>query len=132
MQEGNGQYLSILTNKPPLRSNNVYQMLIFEWILFVYYIYLFGSALHDENCQIRMLSYCLLFLLFDKLDLTYRYCELEDPLHLSPTINCIRYFSHLCILNLSALLVRIVIDNQNLHAFIVVMHFLVIMALFLN
>ena len=39
---------------------------------------------------------------------------------------------YLCICNLSLLLVRIVIDNQNVHAFLVVMHYLLIMALFLN
>ena len=74
MQSGESQYLSIFTNKPPLRSYNVYQMLIFEWILFLYYIYLFSSVLHSGHYQIRMLTYCLLFLLFDKLDLTYKYC----------------------------------------------------------
>lgn len=47
-------------------------------------------------------------------------------------VGCIRYLVYLCICNLSLLLVRIVIDNQNVHAFVVVMHYLLIMALFLN
>ena len=74
-QEGSSsQYLSILTNKSPLRSNNVFQMLVFEWLLFAYYLYLFCSVLQSGHYQTRVLLYCIFFLLFDKLDLSYRYC----------------------------------------------------------
>ena len=132
MQGADTQYLTIVTNKVPMRSTNVYQMLVFEWILFAYYLFMFASVLQTGEFQGRVLVYCLIFLLFDKLELSYKYLELEDPLHLSPTINGIRFLSYLCIFNLCALLVRIVASNQNLHAFIIIMHFLLIMALFIN
>jgi hypothetical protein len=48
-------------------------MLLFEWALFLYYLYLFGSVAWGGYYQSRMLAYCLLFLLFDKLDLSYKY-----------------------------------------------------------
>ena len=121
-----------MSHRPALKSTNVLQMVVFEWTLLAYELYLFGSVIYTNHYQPRMLAYCVFFLLFDKLDLAYRYFELEDPLHLSAIINCIRYMVYLCICNLSLLLVRIVIDNQNVHAFIVVMHYLLIMALFLN
>ena len=84
-------------------------MLIFEWILLAYYLYMFSSVLFWEHYHTRMLLYCICFLLFDKLDLTYKYLELEDPLHLSTIINCVRYLSYLCIFNLAFLLVRLLI-----------------------
>lgn len=73
MQGTEGQYLTITTHKPALRSSNVFQMLVFEWIQFIYYLYMFSSVLYTEHFQPRMLIYCLLFLLFDKLELTYKY-----------------------------------------------------------
>jgi hypothetical protein len=47
-------------------------------------------------------------------------------------VNSVRYLSYLCVLDLSFLLVRVVIANQNLHAFLVSMHFIIIIALFIN
>jgi hypothetical protein len=66
--------LVILTNKPPLRSENVYHMLIFEWVLMAYYVYLFGSIINSGvQYQLRIIIYCIVFLLFEKLELTYKY-----------------------------------------------------------
>jgi hypothetical protein len=68
------QTLVIMTNKTPLRSDNIYHMLIFEWFLMVYYVYLFGSIINSGvQYQLRILIYCIIFLLFEKLDLTYKY-----------------------------------------------------------
>jgi hypothetical protein len=77
-------------------------------VLFAYYVYALGSGVRDEG-EIRMVLYCVVFLLFDKLELSYKYLELEDPLHLGATINCIRYLTYLCMLDISLLLVRIVL-----------------------
>lgn len=133
MQVPESPHLRIVTNKVPMRLSNVYQMLLVEWLLMAYYACMFSWVLFSNSeYQGRVLVYCLVFLLFDKLELTYKYLELEDPLHLSVSTNGVRYLSYLCVVNLLALLVRIVIDNQNLHAFIIAMHLLLIMALFLN
>ena len=68
------QYLSVMSHRPAMRSSNVLQMVAFEWILLAYEVYLFGSVVYTGRYQPRMLAYCLCFLLFDKLDLSYRYC----------------------------------------------------------
>lgn len=108
-------------------------MLVFEWVLFTYYAYLFFSATHSSGeYQMRIIIYCTIFILFDKLQLTSKYLQLEDPLHLSPITNCIRFLTYLCLFNLLAFLIRIAFENQNLHAFMIFMHFLLIIALFLN
>lgn len=70
---------------------------------------MFCSVLYTDYHSIRMLIYCLLFLLYDKLELTHKYLELGDPLHLYATTKCVRYLSYLVILDLSGLLVRIVL-----------------------
>lgn len=68
------QTLVIVTNKPPLRSENVYHMLILEWVLMAYYAYLFGSIINSGGqYQLRIIIYCIVFLLFEKLELTYKY-----------------------------------------------------------
>jgi len=66
----------VMSHRPALKSGNVLQMVVFEWILLAYEFYLFGSVVSTGHYQPRMLAYCLCFLLFDKLDLTYRYFEL--------------------------------------------------------
>jgi len=49
-----------------------------------------------------------------------------------PLTKCIRFIIYLCVLNISLLLVRIIIDNHNIHAFIIFMHFLLTIVFFLN
>lgn len=49
-----------------------------------------------------------------------------------PLTKCIRFIIYLCVLNISLLLIRIIIDNHNIHAFIIFMHFLLTIVFFLN
>ncbi len=108
-------------------------MLLFEWVLMGYYVYLFASIMESGvQYQVRIIIYCIIFLLFEKLELTYKYLEFEDPLHLMPLTKCIRYVIYLCVFNISLLLIRIIIDNHNIHAFIIFMHFLLTIVFFLN
>jgi hypothetical protein len=58
--------------------------------------------------------------------------ELEDPLHLTPTMKGIRFLIYVCIFNLSIMLLRIIVENLNINAFFLSMHFLVIIVLFIN
>ena len=53
-------------------------------------------------------------------------------MHLSGLIKCIRWLSYLCMANKSLLLVRIIIQQHNLHAFIMFMHYLISVIFFLN
>ena len=85
-------------------------MLVLEWVLLGYSLYLFGSIVNSGTpYHARTLIYCLVFLVFEKLQLTYKYLELEDPLHLSGLIKCMRWLGYVCMANISLLLVRIVI-----------------------
>lgn len=108
-------------------------MLVFEWVLMAYYLYLFMSIVTSgAPFQLRIIIYSLVFLLFEKLELTYKYLELEDPLHLLPFTRCIRLATYLCLFNLLVLMVRILIDNQNMHAFLISMHLLLIFIFFIS
>lgn len=108
-------------------------MLVLEWVLMGYYVYLFGSIMSSGvQYQLRILIYCLIFLLFEKLELSYKYLEFEDPLQLLAGTRCMRLAIYLCVLNISVLLVRIIIENHNIHAFIIFMHFLLTIVFFLN
>lgn len=128
-----GQNSMVIINKSPMRSSNVHSMLVFEWVLFVYYLYLFTSIINSgSQYNSRILIYCIVFLLFGKLELTYREMELEDPLHLTPTMKGIRFLIYVCVFNLSIMLLRIIVENLNLNALFLSMHFLVIIVLFLN
>lgn len=128
-----GQNSMVIINKSPMRSSNVHSMLVFEWVLFVYYLYLFTSIINSgAQYNSRILIYCIVFLLFGKLELTYREMELEDPLHLTPTMKGIRFLIYVCVFNLSIMLLRIIVENLNLNALFLSMHFLVIIVLFLN
>jgi hypothetical protein len=108
-------------------------MLMFEWVLMGYYVYLFGSIINSGvQYQLRIIIYCIIFLLFEKLELTYKYLEFEDPLHLMPLTKCIRYVIFVCVGNIMLLMIRIVIENHNIHAFIIFMHFLLTIVFFIN
>ena len=66
--------ISITINKTPLRSQHVYYMLVFEWLMMGYYLYLFGSIISSgSHYQMRILVYCVIFLLFEKIKLSYKY-----------------------------------------------------------
>lgn len=66
--------ISITINKTPLRSQYVYYMLVFEWLMMGYYFYLFGSIISSgSHYQMRILIYCVVFLLFEKIKLSYKY-----------------------------------------------------------
>ncbi len=72
--QADNQNLIVTINKAPLRSENVYRMMVFEWVLMGYFVYLFTSIINSgEQYQIRIVLYCLIFLLFEKLELTYKY-----------------------------------------------------------
>lgn len=45
---------------------------------------------------------------------------------------CLRFVIFLCVGNIFYLLVRIIIDNHNIHAFIIFMHFLLTIVFFIN
>lgn len=45
MHRQESEWRTILTHKPALRSVNVWQMVIFEWVLFAYYAYALISGL---------------------------------------------------------------------------------------
>lgn len=98
-----------------------------------YYVYIFTSIV---NCAIpyqsRILIYCIIFLLFQKLEVTYKYVEFEDPLQLMGSTKCIKYGIYLCIFNLTVLLIRIIIENHNLQAFIIFIHFLIYIIMFFS
>jgi hypothetical protein len=71
--QAESQNSMVIINKSPMRSSNVYSMLVFEWVLFVYYLYLFTSIIYSgAQYNSRILIYCIVFLLFGKLELTYR------------------------------------------------------------
>lgn len=74
MQSIESQKMVIVANKAPVRSANIYHMLLFEWGLFLYQVYLFASIMGSgAQYQLRILLYCVIFLLFYKLEMTYRY-----------------------------------------------------------
>ena len=63
--QSEGQSLVIMTNRAALRSEHVYHMLVVEWALMAYYVYLFGSIINSGvQYQLRILIYCIVFLLF--------------------------------------------------------------------
>lgn len=68
MQGSESPSLRIVTNKVAMRLSNVYQMLMVEWVLMAYYFCMFSWVVFSNTeYQGRVLVYCLVFLLFDKL-----------------------------------------------------------------
>lgn len=133
MMHAENNSISLTINKTPLRSQHVYYMLVFEWLMMGYYLYLFGSIISSgSHYQMRILVYCVIFLLFEKVKLSYKYLEFEDPLHLGSLIRSLRWLIYLCMANLTVLLVRIAYDNKNIHAFLIFVHFFLIMMFFVS
>lgn len=119
-------------NKPALKVNTTKLILIYEWTLCIYFFYLLKSVVNPLSSNLRVVAYSAVFLLFQTLQTTYKYLEIEDPLHLTSITKTVRRLSFLCIFNMICLLFRILIDTHNLHSLMLLIHFFIIITLFTN